>query len=126
MSLTVTNKTKMMFVLNLPADLESEDPALQASDFSMNVSDERKDGTVERRLHEKKIGATLSLLPGETRSGLPMAISLIPEFKRARSLGHIAVVQRADPPPPVQTETPQQRTPTTPPPRGNRSEGDDQ
>ncbi len=109
MSLTVQNKQKVLFVLQLPAGFESEHPECQGSKFTMHQAVELPEGGSGVRVIERELPGSITWLPGESKDGLPLELSQIPEFKSARDAGKLIVIQQAKasvPPPPSEDEQP--------------------
>lgn len=94
MSLTVKNKSRTLFTLNLPAGLDYEErPDCAPKEATYALQATTPDGDVGVKEVTKTLPAALTWLAGETKVKLPVALGLIPEFKRACDAGILVVVQ---------------------------------
>lgn len=93
MSLTVTNKSRTLFTLNLPKGLDYENhPAAAEKTQTFKMEARTKEGDVGIREVEKTIPGSMTWLSGETKTKLPPAIACIPEFQQAVAQGILVVV----------------------------------
>lgn len=91
--LTVKNKSRQLFVLNLPQGIDYEGhPAGEPTEGSYTLATTTPDGEVGTSLVQKKLPGSLTWLAGEVKGKLPVGLGLIPEFKAACDAG-ILVVQ---------------------------------
>ncbi len=92
--LTVKNKSKQLFTVNLPVGLDYEGHAAFApTQRTFALQAVTPDGTVGVREVEKTLPGSLTWLAGEVKTKLPVALALIPEFKAACDSGVLVVVQ---------------------------------
>lgn len=92
--LTVKNKSRQLFTLNLRPDIDYGDhPACQHSEKTFHVTSATPDGEVGTREVVKTLSGSLTWLAGEVKTKLPVNVALIPEFKAACDAGILVVVQ---------------------------------
>ncbi len=92
--LTVKNKGRTIFTLNLAKGEDYEDDKLAAQKTTLRLSDHAPDGTLGVRLVEKELPASITWLAGETKSKLPEKLAELPDFQRARDAGILLVVEQ--------------------------------
>lgn len=105
MSLTVRNASRVTFVLNLLPSMKVEQEYAPTK-FSMEVPVDAREGQeAGARLVEKTLPASITWLPGETKTGLPEGITEIEEYRRAVTTRKLVLVKTAKegeaPPPPT-------------------------
>ncbi len=92
--LTVKNRSKTLFTLNLLAGLDYEDhPACRSTSKTFALQAVTPEGDVGVREVEKTLPGSLTWLAGEVKAKLPVAVASIPEFKAACDSGILVVVQ---------------------------------
>jgi len=92
--LTVKNKSKQLFTLNLPAGRDYGTlAAAKPTEQTFRMAAVTPDGDVGVKEVTKTLPGSLTWLAGETKHHLPVALGTIPEFKQACDAGILVVVQ---------------------------------
>lgn len=91
--LTVKNKSKQLFTLNLPKGLDYGNlAAAKPTEATFKMAAVTPDGDVGVKEVTKLLPGALTWLAGETKHQLPVALGAIPEFKAACDAGILVVV----------------------------------
>jgi hypothetical protein len=92
---TLRNRSLAVFVANLPhvAYCAGTPAGCACSTVTLRLGAEDPDGTRGIREVEKRIAASLRLLPGETRAGLPDSVLACPEVMAALDRRDLIKVQ---------------------------------
>lgn len=92
--LTVKNRSRQLFTLNLPPGLDYEEhPACAPTTKTFALQAVTPDGEVGTREVEKTLQGAVTWLAGEVKAKMPVALAAIPEFKAACDAGILVVVQ---------------------------------
>lgn len=89
--LTITNKSKLIFVLNVMKGVDYRHPDLAPSTVDMAIPAQTPAGEPGHRIVQKELPASITWLPGEVKSGLPDELADIEEFRTARRAGTLKV-----------------------------------
>ena len=92
--LTVKNKSRAMFTLNLEKGVNYDDDRFASTTQTLHLSDHAPDGTVGTRIVEKELPGSVTWLAGETKSKLPSKLEELADFKRACATGILLVVEQ--------------------------------
>jgi hypothetical protein len=94
MPMTLENRMRQMQVFNLPHHAYCKDDCACSDTAVLVVAENPRNGERALRRIERKTPSSLTLLAGERRSDLPMALLDVPEVKAAIACGRVRIIEQ--------------------------------
>jgi hypothetical protein len=102
MPITLESRVRRMQVFNLPHESFCRDRCACSQTTVVVTVENPRTGEHARKSVQKTVPASMTLLAGERRAGLPAALLEVPDVKAAIDRGHLRLVaQTPDPAPPA-------------------------